>query len=179
MSSLLFSHLLALFLMHTSHADEGLADSACAGKAFPALCSVMLVMKKDIDDNNALMLNRFEEVMRMFSDLKDQKVAKQTIDSEVRALTKIQATGIRMVTKEMEKRIDSLTASLKYQIRESMHELDLRTEDVLKFTHRDVVKLRDEVVTQFQTNGNIYRDSLDRAEAIVMENKNLTEHLVH
>ena len=51
--------------------------------------------------------------------------------------------------------------------------------DVLKFTHRDVTKLRDEVVTQFQTNGNIYRNSLNKAEAIVMENKNLTEHLVH
>ena len=45
-----------------------------------------------------------------------------------------------MVTKEMEKRIDSLTSSLKFQIRESMHELDLRTEGT-KF----VLKLMKEI----------------------------------
>ena len=93
MRIVLFLPVVSFFVIHMAYADEGMEDAACAGKAFPALCSVMLVMKKDIDDNNALMLNRFEEVIRMFTDLKDQKVAKQTIDSEVRALTKIQATG--------------------------------------------------------------------------------------
>ena len=88
----------------------------------------------------------------MLENLKQQKEAKNLLEREVEVLSKIQAAGIRTVTKEMDKRVDTFTGLLGDNMAETRQELIVRTDNAVKFTNRNVYKLRDDIVSQFRKN---------------------------
>lgn len=153
-------------------------DNPCKGKAFSAVCKIILDMKKDLDYSNHLTKERFGEIRQMFESLNEQKEAKSLVEKEVEALSKIQASGIKMVTKEMEKRVESFSQMLKYKIQETKSEMELKIENVLKLANNDVIKLRDDVIAQFKTNKNVYRNGVKHLEEISDENKNVTSYIM-
>ena len=78
----------------------------------------------------------------------------------------------------MEKRVDTFSQMLKYKIQETRHEMDLKAGNILKLAHKDVVKLRNEVITQFKKNKIIYKKGVKHLTAINDENKNITNHIM-
>lgn len=131
-------------------------------------------MKRDIDDSNTQMSDKFNEIREMFKNLKEDRPSKTLIEREVEALSKVQAAGIKMVTREMEKRVDAFSQTLKYKILETRHDIDLKTDNILKLASKDITTLRDDIIAHFKANKVISRNGVRHLEAVSDENRNLT-----
>lgn len=153
-------------------------DNPCKGKPFSAVCKIIIDMKRDLDYSNTQTKERFSEIRQMFESLNEQKEAKSLVEKEVEALSKIQASGIKMVTREMEKRVESFSQMLKYKIQETKQEMELKIDNVLKLASKDVIKLRDDVVAQFKTNKLVYKNGVKHLEAVTDENRNVTNYIM-
>lgn len=128
-------------------------------------------MKRDIDDSNTQMSDKFKN-------LKEDRPSKTLIEREVEALSKVQAAGIKMVTREMEKRVDAFSQTLKYKILETRHDIDLKTDNILKLASKDITTLRDDIIAHFKANKVISRNGVRHLEAVSDENRNLTNYIM-
>lgn len=154
-------------------------ENPCEGKPFSSVCQVIIDMKKDIDYSNAKMNTRFKEISKMFETLKEGNGGKSFVDSEIEALSKVQAAGIKMVTKEMEKRVEAFSRALRYKILTTRHEIDVKTDNTLKLASKDVANLRDDILEQFKANKAIFKNGIKHMEAISEENRNVTNYIIN
>lgn len=166
------------FVRRVSSSSLDAEDNPCKGKPFSSVCKIMIDMKRDLDYSNEQTKERFGEIKQMFEGLNEQKEAKSLVEKEVEALSKIQASGIKMVTKEMEKRVETFSQMLKYKIQETKREMDLKTDTILRIANKDVVKLRDDVIAQFKANKAVYKNGVSHLEAISDENRNVTSYIM-
>ena len=60
----------------------------CKDKAFSEVCNIMLEMKRNMDESNTHMRERFGEIKKMFGTLKEEKETKSLIEKRGRCTVK-------------------------------------------------------------------------------------------